>query len=72
MQAVVSPWPEYDLSGFFHANLVSEDAVRYRQEVLRDLEQPPVLEAVRGFTVQLREMRRQLQFAPAPEAQQTP
>ena len=63
VQAVVSPWPEYDLSGFFHANLVSEDAVRYRQEVLRDLEQPPVLEAVRGFTVQLREMRRQLQFA---------
>lgn len=40
VQAVVSPWPEYDLSGFFHANLVSEDAVRYRQEVLRDLEQP--------------------------------
>ena len=57
------PWPDYDLAGFFHANLASEDAVHYRQEVLRNLEQAPVLATVRGFTQRLLEMRRHLLFA---------
>ena len=57
------PWPEYKLAGLFHTPLASEDAVRYRQEVLRDLEQAPVLAAIRSFTQRLLEMRRQLLFA---------
>ncbi|MFT3799739.1 MAG: DNA mismatch repair protein MutS [Burkholderiaceae bacterium] len=63
VQAVVSPWPEYELAGLFHASLSSEDAIVFRQQVMRDLETPENLAAVRGFTERLRAMRRQLPLA---------
>lgn len=63
VQAVVVPWKEYDLAGFFHANLMSEDAIVFRQEVMRDLEQSDIMAAVRGFTERLRVMRQQLPLA---------
>lgn len=61
--AVVSPWKDYDLAGFFHASLSSEDAIVFRQEVMRDLEQPDIMAAVRGFTERLLGMRQQLPLA---------
>lgn len=63
VQAVVAPWQDYDLAGFFHASLPSEDAIAYRQEVMRDLEQPDIMAAVRRFTERLRGMRQQLPLA---------
>ncbi|MFT3721789.1 MutS-related protein [Pseudorhodoferax sp.] len=63
VQAVAAPWQEHDLAGFFHASLRSEDAIVFRQEVMRDLEQPEVMAAVRGFTERLRHMRQQLPLA---------
>jgi DNA mismatch repair protein MutS len=39
----------YDLAPLFRRRLRSVEAVLYRQHVLRDLEQPPVLAAVRTF-----------------------
>ncbi len=63
IQAVVAPWPQFDLAGYFHASLRTEDAVVYRQEVMRDLERPEVIASVRGFTRQMHEMRQHLQFA---------
>lgn len=63
VEAVVSPWREYDLAGFFHASLPTEDAVVFRQEVMRDLEHPDIMAAVRGFTERLRDMRQQLPLA---------
>lgn len=63
VQAVIAPWKDYDLAGFFHANLPDENAVAYRQEVMRDLEQPEIMAAVRDFTLRLRTMRQQLPLA---------
>ncbi|HNR82261.1 DNA mismatch repair protein MutS [Ottowia sp.] len=63
VEAVVSPWKDYDLAGFFHASLSSEDAIVYRQEVMRDLEQPDIMAVVRGFTDRLVGMRQQLPLA---------
>jgi hypothetical protein len=51
---------EYRLEPFFHARLHDADAVRYRHEVLRDLEQPALLECVGAFSKRMREMRERL------------
>ena len=51
---------QYDLKPFFYAPLHDVAAVRYRHEVLRDLEQPAVLESVRRFAETMRRMREHL------------
>lgn len=51
---------EYDLAPFFFAPLREVAAVRYRHEVLRDLEQPEVRAAVDGFAEGMRRMREHL------------
>lgn len=51
---------QYDLKPFFYAPLHDVAAVRYRHEVLRDLEQPAVLESVRKFAETMRQMREHL------------
>jgi DNA mismatch repair protein MutS len=51
---------EYRLEPFFHARLRDADAVRYRHEVLRDLEAPALFERVRAFAERMRTMRSQL------------
>jgi DNA mismatch repair protein MutS len=48
---------EYDLKPFFYAPLHDVAAVQYRHDVLRDLEQKDVLEAVERFAQQMRRMR---------------
>ncbi len=61
--AVADPFEEYNLAPFFHTPLHDLDAVAYRQEVMRDLEQPVGIGVVRAFSDQMREMRRQLEAA---------
>jgi DNA mismatch repair ATPase MutS len=51
---------EYELGAFFSILLHDVDAVHYRHEVMRDLEQPSVLEAVTAFGNQMHTMREQL------------
>jgi DNA mismatch repair protein MutS len=48
---------EYELAGFYGLPLRDPDDVRYRQEVVRDLERPPVRAAVDAFTGDMRSMR---------------
>ena len=50
----------YDLKPFFYAPLHDVAAVRYRHEVLRDLEKPVVLESVTRFAETMRRMREHL------------
>lgn len=51
---------QYDLKPFFYAPLRDVAAVRYRHDVLRDLEKPGVLESVTRFAETMRRMREHL------------
>ncbi len=48
---------EYDLAPLFHTPLLDHASLLYRQEVLRDLEKPPVRAAVDAFAGRMRSMR---------------
>ena len=50
----------YDLKPFFYAPLHDVAAVRYRHEVLRDLEKPAVRDAVTSFAKEMGRMREHL------------
>ena len=60
VQAVTDGWKEYDLLPFFHAPLEDPDAIAYRQEVMRELENEALARAVRTFSERMRSMRRHL------------
>ena len=51
---------EYDLRPFLHTPLREPESVRYRHDVLRDLDQAPTLTAVRAFAQRMRDMRAHL------------
>ncbi|MDX8532531.1 DNA mismatch repair protein MutS [Mesorhizobium sp. VK25A] len=58
--AVINGRQEYNLVPFFRAPLLQADAVRYRHEVFRDLEDGAVSGAVRRFAQRMRELRETL------------
>ena len=51
---------EYRLQQFFYVQLHDAGSVEYRHDVLRDLENEPVRQAVQAFGTQLRGMREQI------------
>lgn len=60
LESMMAGRDEYRLDQFFYVPLHDAEAVRYRHDVLRDLEKEPVLAAARAFAEHMREMREHL------------
>ncbi len=58
LQSMISGREDYDLKPFFYTPLQDIAAVRYRHEVLQDLEKTTVVEAVGRFAQSMRRMRK--------------
>lgn len=63
LESMTAGREQYKLKPFFYAPLHEVDAVRYRHEVLRDLEKPEVLESVSKFAETMRRMSEHLEQA---------
>jgi hypothetical protein len=60
LESMTTGREQYELKPFFYAPLHDVAAVRYRHEVLLDLEKPAVLESVTTFAETMRRMREHL------------
>jgi energy-coupling factor transporter ATP-binding protein EcfA2 len=58
--AVTGRWNEYNLQPFFSCKLNDVDAVNYRHEVFRDLENEGLYESIKLFTADMRTVRNYL------------
>jgi DNA mismatch repair protein MutS len=57
VQSVTTGKEDYDLKPFFHDSLQTADAIVYRQEIMRDLENEPVLASIKAFAASTRLVR---------------
>ena len=60
IEAVTAGKQEYNLTPFFYTSLADVDAIKYRHEVMQDLENAFLLERVNSFARKMREMREHL------------
>ncbi len=58
--AITSGWPDYDLVPLFQSRLDDLDAIAYRQEIMQDLEDASLMQAVQAFSGRMRAMREHL------------
>jgi DNA mismatch repair protein MutS len=57
IDAVTASKQAYDLKPFFYTSLQTIDAIKYRHEVLKDLESSPVLQHINAFAQGMRAVR---------------
>lgn len=60
VDAITAGKEEYDLKPFFYISLSDMDAVRYRHEIMRDLENTVLFEHIESFAQKMRLMREHL------------
>ncbi|HEY7322605.1 MAG TPA: DNA mismatch repair protein MutS, partial [Candidatus Binatia bacterium] len=60
MDAITAGKEEYNLKPFFYTSLHDADLIRYRQEVMQDLENSALFEVVKSFAEEMHAMRRHL------------
>lgn len=48
---------EYNLKPFFHIHLHDVDAIKYRQEIMRDLENQVLFESIKTFSQKMHSIR---------------
>lgn len=56
VKSITSGWQEYDLRPFFNRMLKDPDAISYRQEIMRDLENKHLMQAINSFSERMRSM----------------
>ncbi len=70
IDAVTADWKDYELLAFYYTPLNNLDAIEYRQQVMRDLEDKCLMQAVRTFSGQMRAMRDRLDHAKKRDSKQ--
>ncbi|WP_062481615.1 hypothetical protein [Candidatus Nitrospira inopinata] len=63
VRTITKGWEHYDLTTFFRTTLNDLDRIAYCQEVMKDLEDKTLMQAVRSFSQRMRAMRQHLDQA---------
>ena len=63
VDAITAEWKSYNLAPFYYTPLNDPNAIAYRQEVMQDLENKTLMQAVKLFSGQIRAMRERLDQA---------
>ncbi len=63
IDTITADWKGYDLTPFYYTRLNDLDAIAYRQEVMQDLEDKALMQAVKSFSEKMRAMRVRLNQA---------